>query len=131
MLQQVRCLLIDDDIDDQEIFMLALKDIGENIKCTLANNSADALKILRESEPGFYGVIFLDLNMPRVNGRQCLAEIKKIPAYQKVPVVIYTTSSDPKDKIETKQLGASDFISKPSNIDLLAKWLSNIFKTLA
>jgi CheY-like chemotaxis protein len=127
MFLPLRCLLVDDDKDDQDIFRMALGDIDKGIKCTCANNSGEALNILKAPQAEAFDYIFLDLNMPRVNGKQCLKEIKKIPGFQHVPVVIYSTSSDPRDRIETKQMGASNFISKPSDIDLLAKMLADIF----
>ena len=128
MFSPLRCLLVDDDNDDQDIFMMALEDIDKSIECILANSSSQALKILNENEEATFDFIFLDLNMPRTNGKQCLEQIKKIPRFQHIPVVIYSTSSDPRDRIETKQIGAFDFISKPPDIDHLAKLLTEIFK---
>ncbi|WP_462255352.1 response regulator, partial [Ferruginibacter sp.] len=67
-----------------------------------------------------------DLNMPRMNGKQCLAEIKKDRTLQNIPVIIYSTSSDKKDIEETMQLGAVFFFQKPSRFDELSQALYQI-----
>jgi len=62
-----------------------------------------------------------------MNGRQCLEEIKKTDRLKNVPIYIYSTSSDPRAIEETRQMGASDFIVKPSNISSLVNILARIF----
>jgi CheY-like chemotaxis protein len=122
------CFLIDDDTDDHEIFILALMDIDKSIRCVTANDGQMALNKIRQDEKFIPDYIFMDLNMPRMNGRQCLVEINKIPRLRNVPVFIYSTSSAPNDVIETKNLGAAGFISKPSTIDELTEMLVGIFE---
>ncbi|MGC1242901.1 MAG: response regulator [Chryseosolibacter sp.] len=118
--------LVDDDDDDQEIFALALAEVDDSIACVTAKNGMEALDKLGESKfrPDF---IFLDLNMPRMNGKQCLREIKNQVALSKIPVVIYSTSSEKRDIEETKALGAAAFITKPPGISELIRSLQNIF----
>jgi DNA-binding response OmpR family regulator len=58
--------------------------------------------------------IFLDLNMPRMNGKQCLAEIKRIKKLSDVPVIIYSTSKLESDITETRKLGATYYMTKPN-----------------
>src|SRR4051812_25501663 len=116
MNQSKTCLLIDDDQDDQDIFMIALNDSGKAVKCYTADNAVFGLKHL-DSNPDFVpDYIFLDLNMPGMNGKQCLVEIKSRPFLKNVPVVIYSTSSLPRDIEETKTLGAAAFITKPVSV---------------
>ena len=81
-------------------------------------------KLNQDFKPDF---IFLDLNMPRMNGRQCLTELKKQPGLCNIPVVIYTTSSENRDREETLALGAAAFITKPSGIEELIQSLQNVF----
>ena len=123
------CLLIDDDQDDQEIFALALEDSGLNMQCVVSNNASEALQKLTEDDTFLPNYIFLDLNMPRINGIQLLTEIKKISRLKHIPVVIYSTSSHPKDKEVTQKLGASAFITKPSGIKELSQILKDFFHT--
>jgi CheY-like chemotaxis protein len=121
------CLLIDDDIDDQEIFCLALDKISFPFDCHIANNGFEALQKLEEKSvlPDY---IFLDLNMPRMNGKECLRELKKNPRLRNIPVVIYSTSSSLSDINDTKALGAKDFIIKPFSLDALTEKLNHFFQ---
>ncbi len=123
------CLLIDDDQDDQEIFALALEESGLNTQCIISNNATEALERLSQDNTFLPDYIFLDLNMPRINGIQLLTEIKKISYLQHIPVVIYSTSSHPKDKEATLGLGAAAFITKPSDIKELSMLLKDFFQT--
>jgi CheY-like chemotaxis protein len=122
---KITCFLIDDDKDDQEIFMLALEDMDINVSCITANDGNEALLKFAQDETFLPNFIFLDLNMPRINGKQCLIEIKKIDHLKDVPVIIYSTSSAQKDKVETEMLGAAAFITKPSSISEFTKILAN------
>jgi CheY-like chemotaxis protein len=119
--------LVDDDLDDQEIFALALDEINPKFTCVSAKNGLEAMEKLKERtfRPDF---IFLDLNMPRMNGIQCLVEIKKDPELRDVPVVIYTTSSESRHKEETLGLGATAFMTKPPGIEDLVSSLQEIFR---
>jgi len=122
----ITCFLIDDDADDQDIFILALADVDKSIRCEVASDAIDALNRLgaREVRPDY---IFLDLNMPRMNGKQCLSQIRKIDFLRDVPVIIYSTSSDQKEKKETAQMGAAHYIVKPNTVSALAEMLARFF----
>jgi len=119
--------LVDDDLDDQEIFVLALDEIDPTFACVSAKNGLEAMEKLKDPtfRPEF---IFLDLNMPRMNGIQCLLEIKKDPALRDIPVVIYTTSSESRHKEETLALGATAYMTKPPGIEELVTSLQKIFR---
>lgn len=121
--------LVDDDVDDQEIFALALAEVDDSISCITARNGMEALEQLKERRwiPDW---IFLDLNMPRMNGKQCLKEIKGLQELTHVPVIIYSTSCELRDIEETKALGATAFISKPPRIQELINSLKSIFLQL-
>ena len=127
MAPHITCFLIDDDVDDQDIFILALEEVDKTIRCEVASDGMDALRRLGDKEllPDY---IFLDLNMPRMNGKQCLSEIKKNDFLHSIPVIIYSTSSDQRDRTETAQLGAADYIVKPNTVSALADVLAGFFK---
>ena len=127
MIPNLNCLLIDDDKDDQEIFKLALQDINEHIVCLTVDNGMEGLQLLRSNESFVPGHIFLDLNMPRMSGKDCLAALRSIPRLAEVPVVIYSTSSDPRDIRETKELGATDYIVKQYSLASLKEILRRYF----
>lgn len=128
MHNKITCFLIDDDDDDQEIFSMALSNIDDAIDCVTANDGIDALNKLSSDNTFIPDFIFLDLNMVRMNGRECLVEIKKIQRLQKVPVIIYSTSSEQKDISETKRLGATDYIVKPPSMTQLEKRLEQVLR---
>lgn len=123
------CLLVDDDLDDHEIFLLALESIDQPVNFVAANNGFEALDRLQPQAGFVPDYIFLDLNMPRMNGRQCLQEIKRQPHLQHIPVVIYSTSSAPADIENTLGMGATAFMQKPSSVADLAKALETFFAT--
>jgi len=122
----LNCFLVDDDLDDQEIFGMALIGLGDSIKCFFANDGVHALEKLHDlsSIPDF---IFIDMNMPRMNGLQCLQEIKKIDRFSQIPIYMFSTAADPKAINESKKLGAADFLVKPTNISDLTTALETIF----
>ena len=75
---KVQCLLIEDDLDDQELFCMAIQEIDPEIECFFANNGIDGIEKI--NSPSFVpDYIFIDLNMPRMNGVDCLKEVKKCP----------------------------------------------------
>ena len=111
-----KILLIDDDEDDQEIFLTALAKVTSSVACTPISDASIALQKLADGQIA-PDVIFLDLNMPIMNGQQFLVEIKKRPGLEAIPVVIFSTSSHPATIQLTKTLGAMGFITKPDKFD--------------
>jgi len=116
-------LLVDDDIDDREIFKEAMERVAPSVQCFSAVDGEDAMLIL-DSAIFTPDLIFLDLNMPRLNGIQCLIEIKKNQKIKDIPVIIYSTSTLAKDVDETKELGASQYIVKPYGFPELCQSLT-------
>lgn len=108
-------MIVDDDKDDRSFFRSAIRKYNPTYVCIEAENGADALQQLRTTEqlPDF---IFLDLNMPKLDGRECLKELKKDKTLKKIPVIIYSTSEYKLDIQVTKELGADYFLTKLSDI---------------
>lgn len=121
-----KIILIDDDRDDAELFQEVLYEIDPSIGFEHFEESKEALKILLQKQDHLPDLIFLDINMPLVSGWQCLTEFKKTEHLKKVPVIMFTTSSQPKEKETAKQLGADGFISKPSEYTTLKKLLISV-----
>lgn len=117
-------LIIDDDPDDTELFCDAVKEVDESIKCIFVNNAQDAFKLLSAKDSSMPDYIFLDLNIPGINGKQLLRQIKKTEELRDIPVIIYTTSKLPEDIEETKRLGAIYFLTKPSKLSTLKKTIA-------
>ena len=118
--------IADDDPDDRELFIEALRTIDPGCECITAMDGEEALSKLNDGLPQLPDFIFLDLNMPRVNGRECLAVIKKNERVNKIPVIIYSTSAEKKDMQETIHSGAAFFLQKPNRFDDLSRALENI-----
>ena len=112
------CLLVDDDLDDQEIFCTVLDGIAPSCKCVTAFNGQSALAMLESGEVT-PDIIFLDVNMPLMNGRQFLIEANQAKLIEDVPVIVLTTSADQQTKTAVLDLGASQFITKP---DRFSEW---------
>lgn len=125
------CLLIDDDQDDQEIFSMALEDINSDIQCIMASNGILALEKLNAKKPLIPDYIFIDVNMPKMNGIECLQEIRKLDHLKHADVFMYSTSSDEKMIEKSKALGAKDFIVKPPGLALLTEKLLQVFSKKA
>ena len=126
MQQPITCFLIDNDEEDQEIFDMALKDTYPAIHCIFANDGPDALQKLTTHTSFIPSLIFIDMNMPFMDGVQCLQEIKKLQHLENVPVYMYSTSADPAVVASVKKAGANDFIVKPSSLKKLTDILSEI-----
>ena len=111
-------LLIEDDLDDQEIFLIALANLGQLIACETAVSAVEALERLRSDEVK-PDLIFLDLKMSGMHGFQFMNQLKLDPAFKKIPVVILSDSSDPLDIEMSKIAGSKRFITKPKDASAL------------
>lgn len=118
-------LHIDDDDEDQEIFLAAVNQLSQEINCHSITNATEALQKLTSKQLN-PDVIFLDLNMPVMNGQQFLIEIKKCDDLKNIPVIIFSTSSHTATIQLMKELGAYDFITKPAGYDQLVNLLKPI-----
>jgi CheY-like chemotaxis protein len=118
--------LVDDDIDDHDFFIDVLKEISPSINCATTFDGEKALAILKNSLYHIRDYIFLDLNMPKMNGRQFLKAIKSIPIFKNIPVIVYTTSSSLKDKEELVNLGAAYFLTKHNSLVNLKTELEHV-----
>ena len=112
-------LSIDDDSDDRELLREAISLIDRAIICIQLNDGVDALHYL-DSDLELPDLIFLDINMPRMNGIACLELIRSNPKFDSTRIIIFSTSRDLLDLEKVKILG-SEFITKPNSFtDLVA-----------
>src|SRR6185436_20450517 len=102
MLNSRLILLVDDDKDDQRFFVDAVASLKGNHQCIVADDGDKALLLLTQPLTIVPDFIFLDLNMPRMNGKGFLSKIKSIKLLQSIPVVIYSTTRQPEDVEETE-----------------------------
>lgn len=118
-------LLVDDDEDDRDIFREAVSIVKPDCELRLATDGEQGLSKLQET-PDLPDYIFLDVNMPKMDGREFLKQVKADPVYSKVPVVIYSTSNHSSEMGNYFKMGASNFITKPSEFNLLVTYLRSI-----
>jgi CheY-like chemotaxis protein len=118
-------LLVEDDEDDQEIFLAALRKVDGSINCVPLFSAKEALDNLH-SKKIESDLIFLDLNMPGMNGQQFLTEIKKNDTLRHIPVIVLSTSSHTSMIREARELGAQDFFSKPDKFEDLVSILLSV-----
>jgi CheY-like chemotaxis protein len=103
---------VDDDPDDQVLFVDALERIDPSITCLKANGGEEALSMLKGLTVS-PDIIFVDFNMPKMNGQKCIVELKKSSALRDIPLVIYSTTLTPSDIDNLKRLGANEVMVKP------------------
>lgn len=118
-------ILADDDSDDRDLFTEALLLVHPLAQVETRKDGEELMEYLTNI-PGMPDVIFLDLNMPRKNGKECLKEIRANKQFQNTPIVIYTTSLNPIDIQETFNQGASFFMRKPNSFEELKETLHNL-----
>jgi CheY-like chemotaxis protein len=126
----IEVLLVEDNPGDAQLTRIALNDGKMCINLSLTEDGVDALAFLRKQ--GNYAdaprpdLILLDLNLPRKDGREVLAEIKADPSLRRIPVVVLTTSQSDTDILQAYELAANCFITKPVDFDQFVKIVQTI-----
>lgn len=121
-------LVVDDDNDDMFLFLEAVQKINKEYHCLTASNGEEALKVL-ETTSRTPDIIFMDLNMPLMNGKECLIHLKNNPQFSSIPITIYSTSKRTSEVQEVYQLGAADFFTKPTVFKNLVEEIATILNT--
>lgn len=121
MSKPLEVLLVEDDADDVKLTQEALRDSKVYVEMAVAPDGEEALQRLRR-EGRFAGaprpdLILLDLNLPRLSGREVIAALKSDPGLRSIPVVVLTTSEADSDIIRCYDLGANCYITKPVNFE--------------
>jgi len=130
MFKAVEILLIEDNPGDIRLTIEALKDAKIHNNLTVANDGVEALMILR-CQGKYFGmfrpdIILLDLNLPKKDGREVLAEIKADEQLKSIPVVILTTSKAEQDILKAYQLHANCYITKPVDLNQFMEVVKSI-----
>ena len=119
--EPIEILLVEDNPGDVRLTTEALSEAKVRNRLAVARDGVEALQVLRR-EPPFEDaarpdIILLDLNMPRMDGREVLEQIKADPALSSIPVVVLTTSAAEEDVLRSYQLHASCYITKPVDLE--------------
>ena len=129
MLENRLILIIDDDIDDVEMFCEAVIDVDNNAECCAAIDGYEAIDMVLNKMNKLPDFIFLDLNLPKMDGLECLSLLRNEVKLKSVPIIIYTSSSAPNDMHESKSLGANYFLRKTCDYKTLCDEIALIMKT--
>lgn len=116
-------LFIDDDPEDIELILEAIKIVDPGHRCFTATNGADGMKMLDVLKPDY---IFLDINMPGLGGWDLIKLIRANPEFDNVPVCILSTSQNAKEREMFVRMGASTCLSKPSSFHELCEIFRNV-----
>jgi CheY-like chemotaxis protein len=120
-----RILCIEDDADDQYIFRQAMGRLDIPHTYSIVNNGKEALDYL-QTEQQLPHIIFLDLNMPEMNGVSCLRELKSSNSYNEIPVIILSTSDRPFDIQLTQKMGARNYVIKQTHLDTFCEKIYSV-----
>jgi two-component system, chemotaxis family, response regulator Rcp1 len=118
-MHSLRILLVEDSPSDVRLVREALKQAPLEVEITLARDGVEAMEHLHKSEAGLVNrpdIILLDLNLPRKNGREVLAEVKASPKLKQIPVLVMTSSKADEDITQAYNLNANCYITKPSDL---------------
>ncbi len=119
----IKILLADDDEGDRLLFIEAFNELEINTEIATVKNGTDLMDYLTRTDSILPDLLFLDLNMPRKNGIECLKEIKSNKNLLDISIAIYSTSSSEKDVEETFFSGANIYIQKPNDFIMLKQVL--------
>lgn len=114
-------ILADDDTDDCKFFKEALEDLAINANLITVNDGVQLMQLLSQKEAALPDALYLDINMPRKNGFDCLSEIKQNEKLKALPVIIFSTSFDLKVVNLLHERGANYYICKPAEFSNLKK----------
>lgn len=124
--EYIHIILADDDEDDRMFFTDAFDELKINTKVQTFINGVELMNYLNDENCILPNVLFLDLNMPKKNGIECLLEIKKNERFNDIAIAIYSTSSSEEHIEETFVNGANIYIKKPNDFATLKKVLSDV-----
>ena len=119
-------MLADDDEDDRLFFEEAFEEVKIKYRISTFNDGEQLMEHLYDAENPLPDIIFLDLNMPRKSGIECLKEIRADERLKRISGAIYSTSSSEQDIEDTFVSGANVYIKKPNDFNMLKKILSDV-----
>lgn len=126
MNHSLHLLPADDDEDDRELFQSALKELPVVIQLTTVEDGEALMQWLQTQKPNLPDLLFLDLNMPRKDGQECLRQIKQGPELQTLPVIILSAAVSPAQTDTLYATGAWYFIQKPERYGQLTKVVEQV-----
>ncbi|WP_051350407.1 response regulator [Dyadobacter alkalitolerans] len=119
-------VMIDDDIDDHEIFNMALQDIDKPLKCLFFSDCESALAHFNSGPVTAPGFVFIDIGLPRINGDECLQQLQQLKEFDNPWIIIYSTSIPAEWKPKLEQIGVDRCIQKTGSIPALVDEIEHL-----
>ena len=124
-----KILIVDDDEDDKDFLCEAIQKIDNSAQCIWVSDGLHALRLINDESFNPPDFVFLDLNMPKIGGIQCLHTLRKLKNYKNIPVIIYTTSNLLPEQFDLSSLGPIGLLCKPTRIAELCVAVDEIFSS--
>lgn len=126
-------VIVEDNVHDVEMMMDALNDAGTNISTSVFRDGAEAVKYffspageVMSMNASLPKLILLDLKLPKINGLEVLKLIRSNERTKHIPVVIFTSSNEEKDRVKSYQLGVNSYLVKPLDADMFSQYVKQI-----
>ncbi|HET8735450.1 MAG TPA: response regulator [Pricia sp.] len=129
-MRPITLYLADDDMDDRELFIDALKEIPLTTETTQFENGIDLMADLF-SDSSLPHAVYLDLHMPMMDGFECLEDIRSVPEFSEIQIVIYSTSHNQSEVEELRAAGANQYLRKPTSFNQLKTLLYHSLQLVA
>jgi len=127
----INILLADDDEDDREFFADIIHLVNGPVQLTCTSSGSELIKKLKELSGNLPDLLFLDLNMPGKDGRECLCEMKSIDSLRNLQIIICSTSSSPDDIDYAYEKGADLYLVKPTSFSTYFERLKSVLDLFA
>jgi two-component system response regulator len=114
---QSKILLVEDNPGDVELLKLALRDVGIECDLTVIEDGGEAIALVQGAQQPPVDLAIVDLNVPKSDGLEILAAMRRNPMFDRVPVVILTTSASPRDRSRMEAFGIDRYLSKPYDLE--------------
>lgn len=131
MKEHLLVYLVDDDEDDRIFFEEALSEISISNVVMSFSNGVDLIAQLLKSTERLPDMLFIDLNMPLMNGEECIADIRADHRFLDIPIIVYSSYIDYKQLSDLRALGANRLLQKPNTFKQLRKRLKGVLSSLA
>ncbi|SKC20923.1 response regulator [Dyadobacter psychrophilus] len=119
-------VLIDDDTDDYEIFKMAISDVNKPLQSLYFPDCESALAHFSQQSVTAPGYVFVDINLPKTSGEECLQQLQRLKAFDDPCIVMYSSSIPEEYKPRLKKIGVNKFIEKTGSIPLLVDEIQHL-----
>jgi CheY-like chemotaxis protein len=124
--KNIHILLVDDNLNEHFFFKHALAQVARPVRFDALEGGVELVEHFKDEQNPLPDILFLDINMPLKNGKECLSLLRADERFDIVPIVMYSTSDAQRDIDETYALGADLYVRKPNGMDALRSMISSV-----